>query len=56
MKGCNRPSEVKELRGEMTEGLRKLEEKFDRKFDRLTWGLLAAAVAIVAALLGVIPS
>ncbi len=43
-------ADIRELRGEMKSGF----EKFDRKIDRLTWGLLAAAVAIVAALLGVI--
>ena len=29
-------------------------EKFDKKFDRLMWGLLAAATTIVTALLGLI--
>jgi hypothetical protein len=32
----------------------KLDDKFDRKFDRLTWGLLATAASIIAALIGAI--
>lgn len=52
---------TRELRSEMKAGFEKADakldagfDKFDKKFDRLMWSLLGAAVLIIAHLLGLI--
>lgn len=48
-------SEVGDLRMEMNTRFVKVDERFDKlneRFDRQNWGLFAAAVAIIAAMLG----
>ncbi len=41
-------TDIRELRSEMNTRF----DRFDARFDRLTWGLLASAAGIIAALIG----
>jgi hypothetical protein len=45
-------ADIRELRGEMRSGF----DKFDKKFDRLLWGLLAIGVSSSATLIHAIAS
>jgi hypothetical protein len=45
-------ADVRELRGEMNARFETLDSKFDKKFDRLAWGMVASTVTIIAALIG----
>jgi hypothetical protein len=49
-------SDVRELRGEMNLRFDQMDVKFDKKFDRLLWGLLAVAVSSSATLIHALAS
>lgn len=45
-------TDIREIRGDMKAGF----ERFDKKFDRLMWGLVVIGSGVIPALLGLIGS